>query len=155
MIIDCPFCKNDVIAHSFANESGYYAIYNHAPVTYGHSLIIPDKHVTDLLLLPEAEFIQLFKFARKVMGFLNDFFMTSEFDMSLQQGVNAGQSIEHLHLHLIPRRENDLPFGEEWFQKLSENQLSTLDSKVLLDDEVFKEISDKLRSTWNSQFRTL
>lgn len=148
---ECPFCNPNVITKSFANESGYYALYSHAPVTPGHSLIIPYKHVTDVFSMPENEYIELFKFARKTMMFLNTFFKTNEFDISLQQGINAGQSVEHLHLHLIPRKMNDLPAGIEWYQRLNENQLITLDSKLLLEEGEFNRISEDLRKAWISE----
>ncbi len=147
----CPFCNPEVVKRSFANESGYYALYSHAPVTPGHSLIIPYKHSTDMFNLSEDEYVELFKFARRVMQFLNTYYKTNEFDISLQQGNNAGQSIEHLHLHLIPRKMNDLPKEMEWYQKLNENQLITLDSKILLDEVEFNMISEELRKAWISE----
>jgi bis(5'-adenosyl)-triphosphatase len=147
---DCPFCDPEVVNIAFAEESGFYAVYNHAPVVTGHSLVIPNKHVTDLLHLNSKEYADFFAFARKVVVFLNNYYNTSEFDMTIQQGENAGQSVAHLHLHILPRKANDLPEGEEWFHKLNEDEFTTLDSKTYLSNEELQSISRKLRIAWKA-----
>lgn len=146
----CPFCNPEVVTSAFAQESGFFAIYNHAPVVPGHSMIVPFKHLSDMFELSDKEYIELFKFARKVTSFLIRYFDTKEFDISLQQGFNAGQSVDHLHLHIIPRKANDLPSGEEWFHKLDEEKHNLLDSGRFLNNEVLKSTSEKLKNAWNS-----
>lgn len=148
---NCPFCNPSIVEIAFANESGFYALYNHAPVVPGHSLIIPYKHVTSIFSLNDKEFNDLFLFCRKVISFLNIYYSTNEFDMSLQEGFNAGQSVEHLHIHIIPRRANDLPMGQEWFHKLNEEKIGSLDSKNFLSSEELNAISTKLREAWNKR----
>ena len=49
-------------------------------------------------------------------------FSAKAFDWTIQEGSEAGQSVLHTHLHLIPRKENDLPDPGDWYPKL--NQLS-------------------------------
>jgi bis(5'-adenosyl)-triphosphatase len=148
---ECPFCNPEVVSSAFAEESGFYAIYNHAPVVPGHSMIIPFRHVSDMFDLSDNEYTVLFLFARKVTSFLTKYFDTGEFDISLQQGSNAGQSVDHLHLHIIPRRANDLPFGEEWFHKLDEEKHNLLDSGKFLNNEELKQLSNSLRNSWIEQ----
>lgn len=147
---DCPFCSSAVTNLAFAQRNNFFAIYNHAPVVPGHSLIIPSFHIINIFELSDNEYKELFLFARDVMGFLNSFFQTDEFDISLQQGKNAGQSVAHLHLHLLPRKEKDIEDGTEWFHKLNEDQYKTLDSKAIISDSQLKEISLKLRQAWNN-----
>lgn len=145
----CPFCNPDVVGMAFARQSGFYAVYNHAPIVPGHSLIIPLEHHVDIMGLDELTYLSMFSFAREVTRFLLGQFGTYEFDMSLQQGENAGQSVAHLHLHIIPRKKNDLPVGEEWYHKLNEDEFKTLDSNRFLSDDELKKISDSLRQEWN------
>lgn len=145
---ECPFCNPIVKSACFAEDLEYYALYNHAPVVPGHSLIIPSKHLTSIFELTDEEYSRLFLFARKITDFLTSCYNTKEFDISLQQGFNAGQSVEHLHLHLIPRKENDLPNGVEWFDKLNENKAGLLDSGRILNDQEFERISIQLRERW-------
>ncbi len=148
---NCPFCRQDVVNTAFASESGFIAIYNHAPIVPGHSMIIPLKHVGDVMELSEEEYTNMFLFARKVMKFLNSYFKTTEFDMSLQQGHNAGQSVEHVHLHLIPRHPFDLKPGEEWYHKLMEKEYRSLDSDHILSNTALKNISEKLKTAWKEE----
>lgn len=148
---ECPFCNLHVVKASFAQTEGFYAIYNHAPVVPGHCMIIPFKHVTNLFELTDSEYITLFNFARDVTSFIIGFYGTDEFDMSLQQGFNAGQSIDHLHLHIIPRKANDLAEGEEWFDKLNENKTALLDSGRFLSEKEFLTTSSILRKAWNNR----
>lgn len=149
-ISECPFCNSNVTNLAFAERDNFLAIYNHAPIVPGHSLIIPSSHIVDLFELSIEDYNNLFLFARDVISFLCSFFETKEFDLSLQQGVNAGQSVAHLHLHLIPRKEKDINDGAEWYQKLNEEKYKTLDSKLILPDKELQEISLKLRQSWSN-----
>lgn len=146
---NCPFCRKEVISSSFAQESNFYAVYNHAPVVPGHVMVIPYNHVTNMFDLSDSDYTSLFIFAKKITAFINEYYQTNEFDMSLQQGFNAGQSVEHLHLHIIPRRANDLPEGEEWFHKLNDNKTALLDSGRFLSDTELASISEQLKTAWN------
>lgn len=145
---ECPFCNSNVTSGAFAEEDNFIALYNHAPVVPGHSLIIPVRHVTNMFDLSDNEYINLFLFARKIVDFLNKYFITDEFDLSLQQGINAGQSVEHLHLHIIPRHANDIPDSEEWFHKLNKVKPNLLDSGRFLDNEEMIHMSELLREEW-------
>lgn len=145
----CPFCKEEVIMTAFAAEGNYCALYNHAPIVAGHSLIIPRNHLEDVMELNDNDYINLFLFARKVMQFLNFHFKTNEFDMSLQQGVHAGQSVAHTHIHLIPRKPFDLAPGEEWYDKINEHQqYHSLDSDKILKKSDLLNISAELKEKW-------
>lgn len=152
MKVDCPFCNSKVVDIAFAKESNFYAVYNHAPIVQGHCMIIPFEHHEDILSLNDEEYTSFFLFARKVTRFLNQIYTTHEFDWSIQQGKNAGQSVPHLHLHIIPRKAKDLPEGEEWYHKLNEDEFTTLDSNRFLKDEELNQISDSLRKQYNAQY---
>jgi bis(5'-adenosyl)-triphosphatase len=145
---NCPFCRKEVQDTAFATSSGFIAIYNHAPIVPGHSLIIPLKHSTDMMELSDDEYIEMCLFGKRVMKFLNEYFKTAEFDMSLQQGRNAGQSVEHIHLHLIPRKPMDLEPGEEWYHRIMKEEYTSLDSDRILKNSELTKISKKLKEAW-------
>lgn len=126
---ECPFCKQDVLNQAFAEENGCIALYNYAPIVEGHSLVIPTKHITSLLAMSEEEYSNILFFARKVTAFLTEYYETPEFDLTIQQGENAGQSVAHLHIHIIPRKYNDLPEGVEWYEKMREQETKGLSSE--------------------------
>ena len=86
-------------------------------------------------------------FAKDVSKLLMTVFESDGFDWSLQEGTSAGQTVPHLHLHIIPRKPNDLPQGEEWFTKVAENEHELLDSlhRKRLSIQEYNEITERLR----------
>jgi diadenosine tetraphosphate (Ap4A) HIT family hydrolase len=122
------------------------AIYNIAPILRGHSLVIPKKHIESVMDLNHAEHEEFFQFARNVTRVLLSAFKGEGFDWSLQQGIDAGQSESHLHLHIVIRKPDDMDQGEEWYQKVRDNEQSLLDSssRQRLSDEEYSFYTDYL-----------
>ena len=104
----CLFCnisKERVIAE---NEHAY-AIRDGFPVTEGHSLIIPKRHVEDYFGLTEVELLacdSLLKIIKKET--LESDSSIEGFNIGMNSGLVAGQTIFHCHIHLIPRRAGDV-----------------------------------------------
>lgn len=149
----CPFCAENIQNGAFASENGFLALYNLSPILTGHSLVVPVRHVSSLFELSEDEISAFFSFARKVTAFLTQTYASDAYDWSLQEGEAAGQSIEHLHLHIIPRNPGDLPEGEDWYVQLEEQRKMPIDSpeRRILNPLEYKGISDKLREKWDKQ----
>jgi bis(5'-adenosyl)-triphosphatase len=126
---DCLFCRNEIAENSFYANEDFVAFYNIAPVLPGHSLVIPRNHYNSLLELPDEKLGEMMIFARKVTRVLTSVFKSTGFDWTIQDGETAGQTVPHLHLHIIPRQANDLPEGEEWYSKIHENEIQILDSQ--------------------------
>jgi len=115
----CPFDDESYLQRVvFAQSDGFIAIYNISPITPGHSLIIPRRHVESLYHLTESECVDFVTFARRVTKLLLRVFSSDAFDWTIQEGEPAGQSITHLHLHVIPRIEGDLESPGAWYPKL-------------------------------------
>jgi bis(5'-adenosyl)-triphosphatase len=125
---DCPFCEPLVLKACFAEEGAFRAIYNIAPILPGHSLIVPKKHTQSLLDLTDKELSELVLFSKKIIQLLNKAFGTTSFDWTLQDGVPAGQTIRHLHLHIIPRAMDDLPSPGDWYPQLAKNEENMIES---------------------------
>lgn len=149
----CPFCNENIINASFAGENGFLAIYNHSPILPGHSLVISTKHTSSLFDLSEDEISDFFSFARKVTAFLTKFYNSEAYDWSLQEGEPAGQSVDHLHLHIIPRNPGDLPEGEDWYVKLEDQRKQRIDEpgRTILNEQEYNRISQMLREKWAEQ----
>jgi len=145
--IDCIFCNNSVTRKAFYKNSGFTAIYNIAPILPGHSLVIPDKHYESLLQLTDSELGAMMVFAREITVVLKSVFNCEGFDWTLQDGVSAGQTVPHLHLHIIPRKPLDMPEGNEWYSKIPENEKQMLDSehRERLSDNEYNDINNKLK----------
>lgn len=104
----CPFC--DVPSHRIiASNSLAYAIRDRFPVTYGHTLIIPRRHVVDYFGLCNDEYLACNELLEKVRKSISDTDQEAEgFNIGINAGAVAGQTIFHCHIHLIPRRKGDV-----------------------------------------------
>lgn len=125
---NCPFCNPDVAEATFAETKDFRAIYNISPILPGHSLIIPKYHNPSLLELNDEELCEMILFSRDVVQFLLKVFKTTAFNYTIQEGEEAGQSVPHLHLHLIPREDGDLPNPGDWYPELKKSESGVIDS---------------------------
>ena len=67
-------------------------------------------------------------FVRKTVNILIKTFGAKAFNWTIQEGKEAGQTVHHLHLHLIPRAEKDLPHPGGWYPLLKESEAKIIDS---------------------------
>src|SRR3989338_7677252 len=114
----CPFCEENVLEIAFAENKNFLAIYNVSPILPGHSLIIPKKHITSLFELDNSELTEFMSIAQQVGKLLSEPFHTKSFNWSIQEMPPAGQTVSHLHMHVIPRHEGDLPEPGDWYPQL-------------------------------------
>ena len=107
---DCRFCYDNItniIVEEFDTVS---AITDGYPVTSGHLLIVPKRHITDYLLLSQREKNDADNLIRLLADSIKqkDSRVTG-FNIGANCGESAGQTIFHAHIHLIPRRDGDTP----------------------------------------------
>jgi bis(5'-adenosyl)-triphosphatase len=145
--MDCPFCRPKIMECVFLESVNFLAIYNIAPVLPGHSLIIPRSHIKSFIELnPElrAEFLDVTAMAVRI---LLQAFQTDAFDLSVQEKPEAGQTIEHLHLHIVPRIKDDLPQPGDWYPVIHTSDRMIMDDKDRnrLDEDSLRRIVRKLR----------
>ena len=104
----CLFCviKKDEILDE--NEFAY-ATFDSYPVSNQHCLIVPKRHIKDYFELIEKEIIGCDQLIKKIKSQIekNDK-LVKGFNIGVNSGKVAGQSIMHCHIHLIPRREGDV-----------------------------------------------
>jgi diadenosine tetraphosphate (Ap4A) HIT family hydrolase len=105
---ECPFCTLPPEKVRLQNELAY-AIYDKNPITALHALIIPKRHTPDYFDLETPEVLACLElmrtFAKQIM---NSDGAVSGFNIGVNAGRIAGQSIFHCHIHLIPRRQGDV-----------------------------------------------
>lgn len=102
----CPFCNgaDTVIANALA-----HARYDKFPVTRGHLLVIPHRHVADWFETTADERAAVFALADEARALLRDTYGAEGFNLGINVGEVAGQTIAHVHLHVIPRYRGDVP----------------------------------------------
>lgn len=108
----CPFCILDEERVIFKNKSSY-ALLDIFPVSKGHTLIIPKRHILNLDELTNDEVVDFFETIIKVKKALDKILKPDGFNIGINLGETSGQTIEHIHIHLIPRYKKDtkFPFG--------------------------------------------
>lgn len=149
---ECPFCDPDIRKSLFFEEGDCCAIYNIAPVLPGHSLVIPKKHITSLLEFSPEEMAHFFSVARKTLRILMTAFSTDAFDWSIQEKPEAGQTIEHLHLHIVPRMKGDLKSPGDWYPLLQDHDSAYIDSisRNRINTDVMTQITKELKAVAES-----
>jgi bis(5'-adenosyl)-triphosphatase len=125
----CPFCHESIHSSVFYETRDFIALYNIAPILPGHSLVIPRAHHTSLLALSDESLFDFFKTARIALLILMKAFHTNAFDWSIQEKPEAGQTIEHLHLHIVPRIREDLIHPGHWYPLIHRNDMEIMDSE--------------------------
>jgi histidine triad (HIT) family protein len=107
-----------------------FAILSNAPASAGHIILFPKKHYPIIEQIPDYEFAQLFSIANKLSIAVFERVGCSGTNIIIQNGVAAGQTVPHVSLHIIPRREND-NLNFQWAPKqLTEEEMSTVELKI-------------------------
>lgn len=108
---DCHFCHvvaNDR-AQVVAENEHAYVVRDNFPVTPGHTLLLPKRHVADYFGLNEQETLAIHALLCEQKRILEEGDATIEgFNVGVNCGEMAGQSFFHCHVHLIPRRRGDV-----------------------------------------------
>lgn len=104
---DCPFCTPDVqrIVSADALAFAYHDAY---PVSPGHTLIVPVRHVPSWFDLREDECASMLRLLAAAHQRLATNHRPDGFNFGVNEGAAAGQTVPHLHLHVIPRYRGDV-----------------------------------------------
>ena len=110
---DCLFCnlQKDDRKRIIAENNLAYVIRDGFPVTEGHTLFIPKRHIADYFGLVPAEVSAINQLMETQRKFLLELDSTiGGFNIGMNCGEIAGQSVWHCHVHLIPRRKGDVEY---------------------------------------------
>ena len=104
----CPFCniREDRI---ITFDDLVYGIRDKYPVSPGHTLIVTRRHVSDYFELTDDERRAMQAMLMKMKEMLDAELNPQGYNVGINVGRSAGQTIDHAHLHLIPRFEGDMP----------------------------------------------
>ena len=85
-----------------------FAIYDKCPVTQGHTLVIPKRHYSDFFESKKEEIDAILSLLWEAKGFFDTRHMPDGYNVGINCGTPAGQTILHFHVHLIPRYKGDI-----------------------------------------------
>ena len=104
----CPFCT--LPRERIAGENAHAVWIRDAfPVSRGHSLVIPKRHVASFFESVCDERLALLELLNQARAATEAEFHPDGYNIGINDGLAAGQTVLHLHIHLIPRFKNDLP----------------------------------------------
>jgi diadenosine tetraphosphate (Ap4A) HIT family hydrolase len=105
--VSCPFC--DVPRDRIVGENEHALAFRDAyPVTDGHTLVVPRRHVESVFDLPDDEQAAVTSLVRRIRTELESDFSPDGFNIGINDGQAAGQTVGHAHVHVIPRRAGDV-----------------------------------------------
>jgi len=107
--ISCAFCEISSEPNLVAANALAFALRDTSPVTPLHTLILPRRHVGNYFELTAAEHGAIRQLLKQVRNdILNADLSVEGFNLGVNVGATAGQTIFHCHIHLIPRRHGDV-----------------------------------------------
>lgn len=101
----CPFCnpQNIIIQNALS-----FAIFDKFPVSPGHMLIIPKRHVADFFDTTTEERQAINDLLEQARAGLDEEYKPDGYNIGINCGETAGQIVMHVHVHLIPRYSGDI-----------------------------------------------
>lgn len=106
-LMNCPFCQTN---HSIlAKTKLSFACLDNFPVSKGHALVIPKRHVATIWELWDDEYADVFDLVKQVKDLIQDKFGPQGINVGVNCGEAAGQTVFHAHIHVIPRYTGDVP----------------------------------------------
>ena len=107
---DCIFCKiikGEIPSYKIYEDKYVYAFLDIACDTYGHTLVVPKKHCTNVLDCDKTSLAHILPAVQKIANhYVSDCGFTGV-NILNASGKDAQQSVFHLHFHIIPRKEGD------------------------------------------------
>lgn len=120
---DCLFCKiieGEIPSAKVYEDEHVYAFLDISQVTTGHTLVIPKKHAKDIYELDEETAEQLFRRVPKIAKAVKTAFKPIGINLLNNNEIAAGQSVFHIHIHIIPRYGQDDGFNIKWVTRNDE-----------------------------------
>ena len=105
--VKCPFC-NPLAEDIIARNELCYARWDIFPVSKGHLLIIPFRHVADFFSMTVEEKQAMVGLIDECKGVIEENFQPAGYNIGINVGEAAGQTVMHCHCHIIPRYAGDI-----------------------------------------------
>jgi diadenosine tetraphosphate (Ap4A) HIT family hydrolase len=105
---DCAYCTlPEIKERTIKRNELAWAFLTNIPITPGHTIVAPVRHVEKFEELTDAERTAIFALTAEMKEVLRSVFGAEGFNHAWNEGALAGQSIPHFHLHIIPRKTGD------------------------------------------------
>lgn len=108
---ECIFCNQNKISEgrAIAENEQFFSMWDSNPVSKGHALVIPKRHILSFFDMTDMELMSFYKIASEVKLKIDSDFNPDALNIGVNDGVAAGRTVHHLHIHLMPRYVGDVP----------------------------------------------
>ena len=109
--MSCPFCEiicGDIADRIIDQNNLAVVVRDGFPISHGHTLIIPKRHIASYFEATEDEKQSILGLLDKQKLALDEEHSPAAYNIGINDGIAAGQTVSHLHIHLIPRYEGDV-----------------------------------------------
>jgi diadenosine tetraphosphate (Ap4A) HIT family hydrolase len=108
--MSCVFCaivSGEASAIRIYEDDGYLAILDVRPFTRGHTLVLPKQHTADLTDTPAKTLADMTAIGQRIAKAARATELADATNLAINDGRAAFQSVLHIHLHVLPRRNGD------------------------------------------------
>jgi len=105
--MECPFC-NPSVARIFLSGDQVFGLWDAYPVSPGHALLIPRRHIPTWFEATSQEHVALISAIDQAKAAIEKDHQPDGYNIGINCGAAAGQTVFHLHIHLIPRYQGDI-----------------------------------------------
>lgn len=102
---NCIFCEQNI---KLAENNSAYTRLDGFPVSPGHILIIPKRHVKTCFELTEEEIKDMFSLLNEMKFYIDNIYKPDGYNVGFNVNMAGGQTVEHCHMHIIPRYDGDV-----------------------------------------------
>ena len=130
---DCVFCKmvaGQIPVTKIYQDETVLAFLDIGPVSDGHTLVIPTTHVEKLHDCPAELLSQVASRLGRIAGAVAAGMNSDGYNVLCNNGISAGQLVEHLHFHIIPRNTGDGLFNHWPAYKYQEGKIKQIATKI-------------------------
>lgn len=135
---DCIFCKianGEIPSRTLYEDEDFRVIFDISPASKGHAIILPKKHAANIFEISEEDASKIYVIAKKVATVLSEELQCDGINILQNNGETAGQSVFHLHMHIIPRYKDDT-VNIKW-------------KPGVPDEDLLDRLSEKLKKVFN------
>ncbi|CAN8104927.1 unnamed protein product [Discula destructiva] len=126
--IFCKIIKGDIPSFKLFETEKTLAFMDIAPLSKGHALVIPKYHGAKLVDIPDEHLVELLPIAKKIATALG----ADNYNVLQNNGALANQQVDHVHLHVIPKPNQEEGLGVRW-------------NSLQLEMDVIKGIGEELK----------
>ena len=130
---ECIFCKildGSIPSRKIYEDSSVISFLDINPASRGHSLVVPKTHARLIMDLEDEWISKVFVSLKKVSGLISNKLECDGFNLLINQGKDAGQVVDHFHIHVIPRYGGDSLHLPSAVMEMTDGEMDEIQQKI-------------------------